>query len=486
MAKNTKWILAFIFLFILIPTIGTIRGRTQADIDGTPKRGSIASDEMQRNGNSNLSMISADGRFVTFQSYASNLVNGDTNHDCVTKDGLSGVNCPDVFVYDRDTTEMRRVSVSSNGAQGNSWSAGGGTISADGRYVAFPSAASNLVSGDTNKTYDVFVHDRETGQITSVSVSSVGMQGNRYSYQPFISASGRFVAYSSAASNLVPADTNELIDIFVHDREMGQTTRVSVSSDGGQANRHSYLPSISDDGRYVAFYSEATNLVSGDTNGAADVFVHDRETGQTRRVSVSSEGVQGNFDSKNPSISADGRFVAFTSDASNLVSGDTNGTYDIFVHDRFSGETTRVSVASDGTEANGKNFGSHYPYLTADGRYVTFGSFASNLVAGDTNGFVDIFVHDRETGETTRVSVSSTGVQGNSDSYSPSSISDDGRYVAFYSDASNLVVDDTNGCRDIFVHDRQSGQTERVSVEKGEPPALRPVSSEEDHSHSDS
>ena len=309
MAKNTKWILAFIFLFILIPTIGTIRGRTQADIDGTPKRGSIASDEMQRNGNSNLSMISADGRFVTFQSYASNLVNGDTNHDCVTKDGLSGVNCPDVFVYDRDTTEMRRVSVSSNGAQGNSWSAGGGTISADGRYVAFPSAASNLVSGDTNKTYDVFVHDRETGQITSVSVSSVGMQGNRYSYQPFISASGRFVAYSSAASNLVPADTNELIDIFVH---------------------------------------------------------------------------------------------------------------------------------------------------------------------------------DRETGETTRVSVSSTGVQGNSDSYSPSSISDDGRYVAFYSDASNLVVDDTNGCRDIFVHDRQSGQTERVSVEKGEPPALRPVSSEEDHSHSDS
>jgi Tol biopolymer transport system component len=382
----------------------------------------------------------------------------------VAEKGASGVNCPDVFVFDREAAEMRRVSVSSLGVQGNSWSASDGAISADGRYVAFSSAASNLVSGDMNNTYDVFVHDLQTGQTSRVSVSSAGTQGNRHSYQPQLSADGRYVAFSSAASNLVPGDINEFIDIFVHDRLTGETSRVSVSSEGMQANHHSFRPAISADGRFVAFYSDASNLVSGDTNRVEDVFVHDRESGQTRRVSVSSEGVQGDFDSRNPSISADGRYVAFSSDATNLVSGDTNGTYDIFVHDRETGQTRRVSVASDGTEANGKNFGSHFPYLTADGRFVTFGSFASNLVPGDTNGFVDIFVHDLELGQTTRVSVSSDGEQGNNDSYSPSSISDDGRYVAFYSDANNLAPDDTNGCRDIFIHDRQTGQTERLSV----------------------
>ena len=409
-------------------------------------------------------MISADGRYVMFQSYSSNLVDGDNNYDCEAEDGVSKINCPDIFVYDREAADMKLVSVSNRGVQGNSWSAIEGSISSDGRYVAFSSAASNLVDGDTNKTYDVFVHDRETGQVSRVSVSSAGIQGNRHSYQPFISASGRYVAFSSAASNLVPADTNEAIDIFVHDRDTGQTARVSVSSEGGQANRNSYQPSISADGRYVAFSSEATNLVDGDTNRADDVFVHDRENGQTRRVSVSNEGAQGNSNSMDPFISAGGRYVAFAADASNLVSGDTNGTYDVFVHDLLSGLTSRVSVDSAGREANGKNFGSRHPYLTGDGRYVTFGSFASNLVEGDTNGFVDIFVHDRESGETGRVSVSSQGVQGDYDSYSPSSISDDGRYVAFYSDASNLVAGDTNGCRDIFVHDRQTGQTERVPV----------------------
>jgi Tol biopolymer transport system component len=175
----------------------------------------------------------------------------------------------------------------------------------------------------------------------------------------------------------------------------GTTTRVSVASNGAQGNGDSFSSSISADGRYVAFHSIASNLVSGDTNGAWDVFVHDRQSGQTTRVSAASNGAQGNGDSESPSISADGRYVAFSSDASNLVSGDTNGAWDVFVHDRQSGQTTRVSAASNGAQGNGD---SESPSISADGRYVAFSSDASNLVSGDTNGAWDVFVHDRQSG----------------------------------------------------------------------------------------
>ncbi|HWP32099.1 MAG TPA: hypothetical protein VNK96_10315 [Fimbriimonadales bacterium] len=365
-----------------------------------------------------------------------------------------------VFPMQLGTTE--RVSVSSSGAQGNN-SSTGATISADGRFVAFKSDASNLVSGDTNGSTDVFVHDRQTGKTTRVSVSSSGAQGNGgigLEPSPSISADGRFVAFDSEASNLVSGDTNGANDVFVHDRQTGKTTRISVSSSGSQGNSYSDSPSISADGRYVAFESYASNLVSGDTNGTDDVFVHDRQTGKTTLVSVSSSGAQGDYWSQEPSISADGRYVAFSSLASNLVSGDTNGTSDVFVHDRQTGKTTRVSVSSSWREGNGH---SNNPSISADGRYVAFTSDASNLVSGDTNGTDDVFVHDRQTGKTTRVSVSSSGAQGNSWS-EDSSISADGRYIAFESEASNLVSGDSNGYLDVFVHDRQIGQTTLVSV----------------------
>jgi Tol biopolymer transport system component len=358
-----------------------------------------------------------------------------------------------------------RVSVATGGGQANSGSFDP-SISADGRYVAFVSAATNLVSGDTNGAWDIFVHDRQTGQTTRVSVATGGGQANLDSLDPSISADGRYVAFVSAATNLVSGDTNNFQDIFVHDRQTGQTTRVSVASDGTQANGHSYAPSISADGRYVAFASLASNLVSGDTNGAWDVFVHDRQTGETTRVSVASDGTQaiGFFFGSSPSISADGRYVAFDSWATNLVSGDTNDKPDVFVHDRQTGQTTRVSVSSDGTQANN---GAIYPSISADGRYVAFESNSTNLVSGDTNSVTDIFVHDRQTGQTTRVSVSSDGTQANGGpgwSGNPSSISADGRYVAFHSYADNLVSGDTNSATDIFVHDRQTGVTTRVSI----------------------
>ncbi|MEW6447183.1 MAG: S-layer homology domain-containing protein [Bacillota bacterium] len=351
-----------------------------------------------------------------------------------------------------------RVSVSNTGSEGNENSYYA-SISTNGRYVAFSSDASNLVWGDTNNTADVFVFDRLTRRTQRVSVSSKGAQGNGNHLYPSISADGRFVAFVSDSSNLVPGDTNGMADVFVHDRQLHRTERVSISGTGMQANGNSYFPSISADGRYVAFSSDASNLVSGDTNRKADVFVHDRWTRRTERVSVSSTGAQGEGDHLFSCISADGRFVAFASDSDNLVNGDTNGTVDIFVHDRQTRRTERVSVSSKGVEGDGEHLS---PSISADGRYVAFVSNSKNLVEGDTNDIADVFVRDREKGRTERVSVSTTGRGGDKDSRSPS-INADGRYVAFISDAANLTPGDTNARADVFIYDRKTEGIQRVS-----------------------
>jgi archaellum component FlaF (FlaF/FlaG flagellin family) len=356
------------------------------------------------------------------------------------------------------TTE--RVSVDSSGMEGNGGS-GDASISADGRYVAFSSDADNLVPGDTNGEFDVFVHDRQTGVTERVSVDSSGVEGINRSTHASISADGRYVAFDSIADNLIPGDTNGTDDTFVHDRQTGVTERVSVDSSGAQGNDWSYNPSISADGRYVAFSALADNLVPGDTNGKYDVFAHDRQTGVTERVSVDSSGLEGSDWSDFASISADGRYVAFDSTADNLVPGDTNSIQDVFVHDRQTGVTERVSVDSSGVEGNDWSI---IASISAGGRYVTFQSAAGNLVLGDTNSYQDIFVHDRQTGVTERVSVGSTGFEGNGWSFN-ASISADGRYVAFHSEADNLVPGDTNSKWDVFVHDRQTDVTERVSVD---------------------
>ena len=354
----------------------------------------------------------------------------------------------DVFVHDRSSGTTTRVSVASDGTQANSDSLYP-SISADGRYIAFYSEASNLVAGDTNGLFDVFVHDRSTGATTQVSVAFDGTPPDGGSYSPSISADGRYIAFHSIAANLVAGDTNDTWDVFSHDRSTGTTTRVSVASDGTQANNQSLYPLISADGRYIAFNSEASNLVAGDTNLSEDVFVHDRYTGTTTRVSVASDGTQANNGSYGPSINADGRYIAFSSAASNLVTGDIENTADVFIRDQATGTTTRVSVASDGTPLDGGSYG---PSISADGRYIAYLSNASNLVAGDPNGMTDAFVHDRSTGATTRVSVASDGTQADYDSAGPS-ISADGRYIAFISGASNLVAGDNNINWDVFVHE---------------------------------
>jgi Tol biopolymer transport system component len=352
----------------------------------------------------------------------------------------------DIFVHDKKTGMTARVSVNAAGGEANGESFQP-SISADGRFVAFTSAASNLVQGDTNGVNDVFVHDRKTGTTTRVSVDSTGTQADRFSATPVMSANGGFVAFQSNASNLVPGDLFGFFDIFVHELSSGNTTRVSVDSTGAQANNSSSNPAISKDGRIVVFTSLASNLVPGDTNARSDVFVHDQTTGTTIRVSVSSAGAQGNGDSDSASMSADGRYVAFASTSTNLVPADTNARSDIFVRDLTTGQTTRVSVDSSGAQADGDSL---EPSISADGRLVTFSSLATNLVPGDTNGVSGIYVHDRTSGSTTRVSVKSSGAEANGDSFEPS-ISGNGKFVTFSSLATNLVPSDTNGVVDVFL-----------------------------------
>ena len=414
----------------------------QIAVGALTQRVSVATDGTQANNNSSVNAsppISADGRYVAFASIASNLVPGDTN------------GTDDVFVRDLRSGTTERVSVATDGSQGNSYSESP-AISADGRYVAFVSGASNLVPGHPNDFEDVFVRDRQSGTTQRVNVATDGTEANNGSFSPAISADGRYVAFESYGSNLVPGDTNDLGDVFVRDLRSGTTQRVSVATDGTQGNRLSgghFGPAISADGRYVAFESAASNLVAGDTNHTTDVFVRDLRSGTTQRVSVATGGTQANRNSDSPAISADGRYVAFDSYGSNLVPGDTNENYDVFVRDRQSGTTERVSVATDGTQANNDNYS---PAISADGRYVTFQSDASNLVPGDTNGTWDVFVRDRQSGTTQRVNVATDGTQANSGSDSPA-ISADGRYVAFASYASNLVPGDTNHSEDVFVRD---------------------------------
>ena len=353
-----------------------------------------------------------------------------------------------------------RVSVASDGTEANN-SSYAPSISANGHFVAFQSVADNLVDDDTNDSDDIFVHDRQTGETTRVSVTSDGSQASDSSSLPAISDDGRYVAFTSAAADLIDDDANGLNDIFVHDRETGEIERVSISSDGDEANNGSDYASISEKGRFVAFLSDASNLVDGDTNNALDVFVHDRKLQTTERVSVDSDGRQSADSVTHASMSANGRFVGFTSRASDLVPGDTNGVWDVFVHDRETDETTRVSVASDGTQANRDSL--PQPSLSRDGRYVAFTSFATNLVDDETNGVLQIFIHDQLRGETTLISVALDGEAGDRDSRSPD-ITGQGDRVAFSSYAENLIDRDINRQPDIFVRNWRKKGTRLASI----------------------
>ena len=434
-----------------------------AAFGGATERVSVASGGLQANGPSDRPSMSADGRFVAFESTATNLVTGDTN-------GMG-----DVFVHDRTTGATSRVSVASDGTEANGDSRAP-VLSADGRFIAFLSQATNLVPGDTNAVADVFVRDTVAGTTTRVSVASDGAEANGATcfnglagaLSSSISADGRYVAFSSAASNLVPGDTNARCDAFVHDRMTGSTTRASVASDGTEANGDTVAVEISGNGTAVAFDSTATNLVPADTNQSVDVFVHDTTTGATTRVSVASGGTQGNGSSVYPKLSFNGHRVVFFSDASNLVAAGP-GVLLLLLHDVDTGATTQVNVSSAGVPGNsipGR------ATISADGGFAAFNDSADNLVPNDTNAYYpqyDVFLRDFSLQTTTRVSLTTNGSQMNGSAFGWPAISADNRFVAFQSESTDLVRGDANRIDDVFVHDRDANDVcGNGRVESGE------------------
>ena len=539
---------------------------------------SISSNIAQPSGGSVLPTISADGRFVAFCSWASDLVADDTN----------GKN--DVFLYDLQQDKIERVSVSTrssrrhareNGHSGWGWSDSSWNyypeqtappaLSADGRFIAFASAASNLAPGDTNRAADIFVHDRRRGTTERVSINSAGEPANAASSAPAISDDGRFVLFASAADNLTPGDSNDRTDIFLRDRKLAHTERVIAASAGrtrprpslsangrflvyllaaaeterraaraksrivlldrrrGESETIALLPAeagpaavaaplISADGRTVVFASsdatgpgppapqisvydrpthrterinlaqlaaqpdEKADLVSVSRDGRFIVFtlppttapggarqplrglVYDRTTRQTKTLFAISGSKRWSADllqCSQASVSADGRYVAFDLGIRPRGPDDTRWSRDIFVCDTHAGVTKLISSVASNQLGN---LNAETPWLTTDGRFVAFASASPNLVPRDTNGLQDVFVRDRQTGRTERASISIRGAQANGESLAECSISDDGRFVAFSSLASNLVVADLNQKSDVFMRDRLTGETQRVSV----------------------
>ena len=419
-------------------------------VAATTSRVSLSSTGVELNASSSGASLSADGRYTGFSSVATNGVTGDSN-------GVA-----DVFVRDRSSRKTIRVSVSSAGGQGNGASREV-AVSRGGRYVAFTSDATTLVGSDTNGTNDVFLRDRDTdgdgiydeaGAVSTrrMSVSSSGAQANAGASSAAI-GSGRYVAFSSAASNLVSGDTNGTADIFVRDRTSSRTVRVSVSSTGGQMAVGSYQPSISSSGRWVAFLTE------DEYEGATRGFVRDRDTDadgifdeptSVRTISVG-PGNAGTF-----GISANGRYITYVEYS---VDGERS---DVFAHDLRTGKAAIMTVSSSGVLANRGGGRSSLRAISGNGRYVSFTSYADNLVSGDTNGVNDIFVRDRDTDadgiydesgsvRTTRASVSSTDLQANAES-DGAVMTEHGNYVGFESAATNLsTYADSNAAWDVFL-----------------------------------
>ena len=422
---------------VLISLFGLISPVAYATPGSTALISTDASGNQSNNLNWGALDITYDGQKVLFSSFASNLVNGDTN------------NQPDLFLKDKNSGAIQRINVSSSGQEANAdTDVSSNSISSNGRYAVFSSVASNLFSGDNNNAYDVFLRDLQQETTELISVNSSNGVANGSSVASAVSDDGRYVVFQSTATDLVPGDSNNAVDIFLRDRTQGTTSRLSVSISGLEGDGSSFNAQISCDGRYVAFASYANNLVADDTNIAwfADIFLLDLQLNALTNVTLGSDG-----GSAMDSMACGGQSLSFYSGASNLVPGDTNNVYDVFVYDYTENAIARVSVTDDDNQGNGESSSST---ISQNGRYIAFNSGATNLVPGDTNTKKDIFVRDTLLDTTTRVSVDSSGSQANDNSSNQVQISGDGHFVAFRSDATNLVNIDTNGQTDIFVHEQ--------------------------------
>ncbi len=371
------------------------------------------------------------GTLIAFRSDASDLVASDLNGSA------------DVFVRDVVSGVTTCASTGMGGATAAGIS-GAPDVSLDGRYVVFESNAPDIVPGDTNGKWDVFRRDLASGQVVLVSRTATGV-ANGDSRSPTVSDDGRIVAFVSSATDLVAGDTNGRDDVFVHDVQSGETSRASLSSTSAQLSSDSFAPSISGNGSRVAFTSSAAGVVPGDTNGLSDVFVRDLSASSTERVSLASDGTQANLGSFAPAMSGDGMRVAFESMAWNLVPGDDNGVRDIFLRDMSSGSTVRVSVSSSGAQADAV---CQSPAISADGSTVAFSSGSSTLSSLDTNGVGDVFVRRLASGQTSRVSMRVSGAQLTGHSHAPS-LDASGGVVAFHTFDDGVGFPDSNGAADV-------------------------------------
>lgn len=390
--------------------------------------------------------INEGGRYVTFEAWAPNLVAEDRE----------GILRPHIFRHDLVTRETIRVSVRWDGRKSNQGGRGA-QQSADGRYIAFFSASSDMDEvPDTTRGTDVYVRDMELGITEKITVAPDGSDGSNGSpingnnaYLEDLSPDGRFVVFYSTMTNLTeePDANGTQGDLFLRDRQTQRTEIVSLSNEGEQGNDAAGEGFVTQDGREVIFSSWATNLVDDPIGPGANIYVRDRVDGTTDVLEIAGEGNVPDGELSIGGISNDGRYVMFNSGATNLVPYDANVAWDTFVYDRVTGRTERVSVGNDGSEADAETYGWE---ISPNGRYVTLDSTATNLVEGDTNQREDAFVRDRLLGTTRLISVASDGTQGDRHSHY-SSISADGSIVAFDSTATNLVEGDTNEEKDIFV-----------------------------------
>lgn len=424
---------------VLAACVGSAGAATQA------RTIMVAPPGVEPNGPSGSPSISANDEFVAFSSVASNLGpvvgNYRTSH---------------IYLFDVATGKVALVSQALNGGEGNG-PATNPSVSADGSVVAFTSSATNLAAGTPQPINDVFVKTA-TGPVRLISVGFGGGQADSASSQPVISANGRYVAFASVADNIVPGDSNSASDIFLADLETGTIRRISVSSAGRQANGPSYNPSISADGNLISFTSEATNLVPGDHNHVADVFVHNMTTGTTRRVSSSSYGREQNAAVPAPfteysDVSGDGHYVVFDSNATNLVRGVKSGHTNVYRHSLVSGHTWLVSESSRLRPGDNDSFA---PATSADGNVTVFESFADNLASPWVPN-ENIFAQQFATHTTLDLDVTpSGGPRGpelDAQLLQQPAVSADGSLVAFVSGANNLVPGTNNGTDNLYLRD---------------------------------
>ncbi|MGD2057907.1 MAG: hypothetical protein PVI04_04180, partial [Anaerolineales bacterium] len=293
-----------------------------------------------------------------------------------------------------------------------------------------------------------------------VSISSEGQEGNLESVSPSVDASGRFIVFASKASSLVPDDSNNMQDIFLHDWANGTTERISIAYDGSEPNGESFNPAISSDGNFITFSSTASNLVKSDGNNAQDVFLYDRINATTELISITASHGQANGPSYEPSISGDGRYIAYASEATNIYEGATAEAMEVYCFDRVDRTLSWVSGPT-GSSAEGKS--SHQPSISENGRWVAFSSDKPDLVSGDKNNWPDVFIWDRNSGDVELVSRTYLGGVSPFGGFHPS-VSGDGHYVVFVSNSSSIVPDDSNGMLDVFLRDRSAGTVERVNL----------------------